>query len=434
MSGDYATNQVPPKYSANLTLSQKLLDDALTVGGRASYIGPRSVGYGSVQYGAAGIISPIDWRPYWLIDLFTEYKLTNDITLSATVENLADQYFVDPLSLVQQPGPGRTLRLGLTGKFGGSEPAFPVSFARLFAPTDTVANWSGFHAGVNSAYNFAKFRGSMKALDGSTLGHLANETPHQNIDALSFGLQAGYDYQFNNRMLVGIEADIAKSAISGSQVTYATEGLDCACSNNLFRMRQYEAVQKSEIDWFSTVRGRFGYAFNDNLMVYVTGGAAFLRQMEERTQYLAVPNGVNPPTTTAAAFTENASLKRMGYAVGAGVEYNVGRGWSLKGEFLFARFKEKEVNFANARAGVMPDVTTYTSTLIDPGTPPTIDTRPDCVPLTGANILQCLIPGRDPVYQTTSTTTQGSANKSIGRKILSAIDIPMIKVGLSYRF
>lgn len=43
---DYATNQVPPEYSVSLTLSQKFLaEDALTLGGRASYTGPRAIGH-----------------------------------------------------------------------------------------------------------------------------------------------------------------------------------------------------------------------------------------------------------------------------------------------------------------------------------------------------------------------------------------------------
>lgn len=163
LSGDYAANQAPPKYSANLTVSQKLLNDDLTVGGRITYNGPRALGHGAIQYGAAAIIAPIDWNPYWLLDVFTEYKLLKDITLWGTVENLTDHYYVDPLSLVQQPGPGRTLRLSMTGKFGGNELLSPMSLAGLFSPPAAVAGWGGFYAGVNAAYDFAKFRGQMAA-------------------------------------------------------------------------------------------------------------------------------------------------------------------------------------------------------------------------------------------------------------------------------
>lgn len=392
LSGDYAANQVPPEYSANLTVSQKLLNDDLTVGGRVSYTGPRSVGHGAVQYGAAAIISPIYWNPYVLFDVFTEYKLSKDITLWATVENLTDQYYVDPLSLVQQPGPGRIARLGLTGKFGGSEPISHLSLARLFGPSEGIANWSGFYAGADAAYNFAKFQGQMTASDGSTAGYPGRESPDLDVKALSFGLHAGYNYQFSNRMIVGIEADIAKSEISGSQVTYATEGSSGLFGDNLYRLRQYEAVQRSQIEWISTVRGRLGYGVSDRLMVYATGGVAFMRQNEGRTQYVGAktsPGLFSPVNTTVAAFTENASITRTGFAIGGGAEFALGDGWSLKGEYLLARFNEAELSFPNARAGVM------------------------------------IANGSG--YPVTSNTVTG-------RRLLSKIDIPMVKVGVNYRF
>lgn len=392
LSGDYATNQVPPEYSANLTLSQKLLNDDLTVGGRVSYTGPRSIDHGAVQYGAAAIIAPIDWKPYWLVDIFTEYKLSKDITLWATVENLTDQYYVDPLSLVQQPGPGRTARVGVTGKFGGSEPVSYNSLANLFSSSQSGRNWTGFHAGLSSAYNFAKLRGASTALDGSFTRYSATEAPNQDIKALSFGLQAGYDYQFNNRIVAGVAADIAKSEISGSQVTFANEGSVNRDSSNLFYARAFEAVQKSSIDWIATVRGRLGYAFNDRFMLYATGGVAFMRQNEERTQHVGFKtNGGNadPVDSSIAAFTENASLTRTGYVVGGGGEFALSDSWSVNGEFLLARFGETAFSFPNAKAGVMID-----------------------------NFYG---------YPVTSNTVNG-------RKLVSKVDIPMIKVGVSYRF
>ncbi|MCP9630527.1 TonB-dependent receptor [Rhodopseudomonas palustris] len=389
LSGDYSANQVPPKYSANITLSQKLLDDDLTVGGRASYIGPRSIGYGAVQYGAAAIIAPIIWQPYWLVDVFAEYRLTKDISLRATVENLTDQYYVDPLSLVQQPSPGRTVRLGMTGKFGGDEAASPVSLGRLFASGATVANWTGFHAGVNAAYNSAKFSGTVTALDGSADSHAANEAPNQQVGALSFGLHAGYDYQFANRIVAGIEADIAKTEIGASQVTFATEGAVCNCSNNLSRMRQFEAVQQSEVKWLSTVRGRLGYAVNDRLMLYASGGVAFMQQDESRTQYRAVNTGNFAwPTTTVSAFTEDSSRTRVGYVIGGGGEFALGGAWSMKAEYLLARFSSEDFVFADARAGVLP------GNFVTPAT-----------------------------YSTSN-----------GRKVTSSVDIPMVRVGVNYRF
>ncbi|MBX8812625.1 TonB-dependent receptor [Ochrobactrum sp. MR34] len=115
---DYATNQVPPKYGVDLTLTQKLLDDALTVGGRISYTASRASGHGDVTgQGMSQFITMINWQPYTLVDVFAEYKINDTYTASVRVENLTDRFYVDPLSLAQQPGPGRTFYASLTANF-----------------------------------------------------------------------------------------------------------------------------------------------------------------------------------------------------------------------------------------------------------------------------------------------------------------------------
>ncbi|WP_432284779.1 TonB-dependent receptor [Aminobacter sp. BA135] len=113
---DYATNQVPPRYSVDLTLTQKLMDDALTIGGRVSHVGRRAIGHGDVTaQGASQFIALVNWTPYTLVDVFAEYKFNDRLT--GTVQNLTDTYYVEPLSLVVQPGPGRTFYGSLTASF-----------------------------------------------------------------------------------------------------------------------------------------------------------------------------------------------------------------------------------------------------------------------------------------------------------------------------
>lgn len=115
MYGDYATNQVPPKYRVNLTLSQAMLEEKLTLGTRVSYTGKRAIDHGQVtSQGASQFISQIKWTPHTLIDLYADYKVNSALTASVTLENLTDRYYVDPLSLINVPGPGRTLYASLT--------------------------------------------------------------------------------------------------------------------------------------------------------------------------------------------------------------------------------------------------------------------------------------------------------------------------------
>ncbi len=116
--GDYSTNHVPPEYSADLTLSQLLFDDMLTLGGRVSHIGPRAIGHGDpTAQGASQFISQVNWKPYTLVDLFADVEINENLTTSLSVMNLTDRYYVDPLGLVNQPGPGRTLYMSATVKF-----------------------------------------------------------------------------------------------------------------------------------------------------------------------------------------------------------------------------------------------------------------------------------------------------------------------------
>jgi hemoglobin/transferrin/lactoferrin receptor protein len=116
--GDYATNQVPPEYSLNLAVSQTLMDDRLTLGGQINHVGARAIGHGDVTAaGASSFISLVEWDAYTLIDVFAEYKISDNIAARVRVENLTDKYYVDPLSLVTQPAPGRTVYAGITMEF-----------------------------------------------------------------------------------------------------------------------------------------------------------------------------------------------------------------------------------------------------------------------------------------------------------------------------
>ncbi|MFD1703325.1 TonB-dependent receptor domain-containing protein [Methylopila henanensis] len=114
---DYSTNQVPPEYSLSLTASQKFWE-TLTVGGRLSHVGPRAIGHGdATAQGASTFIALVDWKAYTLVDVFAQYKINKYLTADFRVENLTDKYYVDPLGLVLQPGPGRTFYASMTATF-----------------------------------------------------------------------------------------------------------------------------------------------------------------------------------------------------------------------------------------------------------------------------------------------------------------------------
>jgi outer membrane immunogenic protein len=117
------------------------------------------------------------------------------------------------------------------------------------------------------------------------------------IDGGFVGGTIGYNFQ-SGTFVWGVEADLSAADISGSSVTLCGAG----CSTN--------------VDWFSTVRGRLGLDFN-GFMPFITGGFAF--------------GGVEASTNGLAS----ASDTKTGWTVGGGVEFKVDRQWSVKAEYLF---------------------------------------------------------------------------------------------------
>ena len=83
-----------------------------------------------------------------------------------------------------------------------------------------------------------------------------------------------------------------------------------------------------------TVTGRVGYLFTPQLLGYVKGGGAWTNTYTEIRGNIPAP-----------FLSESASADRQGYTVGGGLEYQFARGWSVFGEYNYADFGRKDINF-----------------------------------------------------------------------------------------
>ncbi len=153
-------------------------------------------------------------------------------------------------------------------------------------------SWTGFYLGLNAGYGFGKSDWSSTTTAGSTKpkGALAGVT-------LGYNLQTG-------SWVWGLEGDIDYSWMKGSTSsgTGVCGGIGCETKNT----------------WFGTARGRLGYAGWDRWLPYVTGGAAFGNVK------------MNPNTGASESKT------RLGWTLGAGVEYALWSNWTTKLEYLYA--------------------------------------------------------------------------------------------------
>lgn len=97
--------QYLPDATVTLTLSGTFLDDRLTAGGQYTYV---SGGLYTTLYSATTFSTD---DSYELVDLFASYKVSDNFTVNARLENVLDETYVPWLSQSEN-GPGRTAYLG----------------------------------------------------------------------------------------------------------------------------------------------------------------------------------------------------------------------------------------------------------------------------------------------------------------------------------
>ena len=165
--------------------------------------------------------------------------------------------------------------LGLAGHASAADMSARPMVTKAPAYVAPYYNWTGAYIGINGGGGW----GSSANID--TSGGFVGGT-------------LGYNWQ-SGQAVFGIETDLAWSGISGS----GTIGAVPVTAGS---------------DWFGTVRGRVGYAW-DRTMLFASGGLAY--------------GNVNARSPFQSVDTTNA-----GWALGGGVEFALAGPWTAKVEYL----------------------------------------------------------------------------------------------------
>jgi outer membrane immunogenic protein len=200
-------------------------------------------------------------------------------------------------------------------------------------PPVPVYTWSGCYAGANAGYSGGR---STQTTLGNTLltgGGLGVPAPalapvpagssiagDLNLSGFIGGFQGGCNYQFG-QWVVGAEVDGAATNKEGQNFEV---GLVPFLGNG-----RANWVSQTQERWLVTARGKLGMTWWDKSMVYVTGGAAWAKI--DTSEFL-----IGAQTGTG----HQESNTRTGWTVGAGYEYALGYGWSIKGEYLYVKFDD----------------------------------------------------------------------------------------------
>ncbi|MBY0296267.1 MAG: porin family protein [Methylobacterium sp.] len=148
-----------------------------------------------------------------------------------------------------------------------------------------VFTWTGFYAGFNAGYGFDA-RNDNGPQFVATVNPLVVVGPLPvNAGLFAFrdrategfvgGGQIGYNYQFTpgSGFVVGIEADAQYVDFGRDRNNFAFAPLTIGAGVNP-AARVFNPNGLSGLDFFGTVRGRIGYAF-DRVLFYGTGGFAY---------------------------------------------------------------------------------------------------------------------------------------------------------------
>lgn len=226
-------------------------------------------------------------------------------------------------------------------------------------------SWTGFYVGGNVGYSFGRvdttvdvspfFYAPLNFNFPGTSSYLPLK-PNGGIG----GVQAGYNWEFASRWLVGLEADLqwsgqrdsaARSVAGIAACTFISVG-SCSFLNT--------SDITARLSWFSTVRGRAGVFAAPNILFYGTAGVAIGEINVSGTNRLTL--SVTPGGTATFVTPFAYSSTQVGYAVGAGVEGRFGTsGWTWKVEYLHIDFG----SIGTGRFGTAPVVTVTTGNFTD---------------------------------------------------------------------
>lgn len=121
--GGFLRTSMQPKYSVNLHLGTRWLNDKLELGSRWLYSSEvenkdekwLKENLPNSYFGINN--NPMRWAKVFTIDAYATYQYSPNLSFEITGSNLLNEYYIDPLTRSGMPAPGRSLRLGVTAQF-----------------------------------------------------------------------------------------------------------------------------------------------------------------------------------------------------------------------------------------------------------------------------------------------------------------------------
>jgi outer membrane immunogenic protein len=188
------------------------------------------------------------------------------------------------------------------------------SAAPAFVAAAPALNWSGFYVGGH----IGAIRTRVKL---EVIGNSEGYSGSNDWNNASAGVHAGYDHQIG-QIVVGVEADVNLRFSDASPVSFGG--------------RVAEDGYRSSAKWDASLRARLGYLVTPDALLYLTGGV------------VAANFKFTNPGCDACADWGNANLNggnRVGWTLGAGVQYALSQTLSVRVEYRHNDFGTKTITY-----------------------------------------------------------------------------------------
>jgi len=176
--------------------------------------------------------------------------------------------------------------------------------------------WTGFYGGIGLGGNFTS-----TDLHSNHSGYINPDgkcNVSSSISSFSPGVQFGYLHQFESNVVLGVEGDFTYNTQNRTNIT-------CPCptfSPVKDRFRAENLLQGS-------LRGRLGYALDNNLLPFVSVGVSFADM------------GIKYSNEAGNSYNKTAT--QAGWLAGAGLEWGFSDDLSVRAEYYYSAYNRLNI-------------------------------------------------------------------------------------------
>jgi outer membrane immunogenic protein len=225
----------------------------------------------------------------------------------------------------------------ITALVGAAVLASTAAFAgdpnsRIPAVAMSAFNWSGFYAGVNAGGSWYNGGGVTNPSNVATIIPPANiiriPTSGDNSAGFTGGGLAGYNYQIG-QIVLGAETDFNYLGLRSQR------GGSTTVPVMLFETETLSITGRSQIDWFGTLRVRFGALPVERLLLYGTGGLAYGKVETSEVDSNTFSSIFIQSVPASRLWQGSNSEVKLGWTAGAGTEYALTPKIAVRAEYLY---------------------------------------------------------------------------------------------------